>query len=119
MEFTGVSISTTNVPRLVDFYSKVLCMKAEGDNGHSAFGEAKLAIWNPGTINKNKFESSERFFTLMFEVSDVDKEYERLKHLDINIEFVTQPTTFPWGTRAFTFKDPDGNNIDFLTPVKQ
>ena len=119
MEFTGISISTNNVPRLVDFYSKVLCMKAEGDEVHSAFGEAKLAIWNPGTINKRKFESSERFFTLMFGVSNVDKEYERLKQLDVNIEFVSQPTTFPWGIRAFSFKDPDGNNIDFVSPVKQ
>lgn len=119
MEYVGVSISTNNVPCLVDFYSKVLGMKAEGDEVHSAFVEAKLAIWNPGTIDKKKFASSQRFFTLMFRVGDVDKEYRRLKQLDINIDFINEPTTFPWGMRAFSFRDPDGNNIDFLTPVKQ
>jgi hypothetical protein len=27
------------------------------------------------------------------------------------------PATYPWGCRAFEFKDPDGNNIDFLSPI--
>jgi Glyoxalase/Bleomycin resistance protein/Dioxygenase superfamily. len=117
MEFTGICIHTNNVPRLVDFYSKVFDLKAEGNEVHSAFHEIKLAIWNPGGINENKFSTSERYFTLMFKVKNVDKEYERLKHLDINIEFTSQPKDYPWGARAFSFKDPDGNNIDFLSSV--
>ncbi len=119
MKFTGISLHTDNVPRLADFYSRVLGMKPEGDDVHSAFNQAKLAIWNPGKIDKRKFQSSQRFFTLMFEVEDVDKEYERLQHSGLQIEFTSQPATFPWGARAFSFKDPDGNNIDFLSPVKQ
>jgi predicted enzyme related to lactoylglutathione lyase len=118
MEFRGISIHTNNVPRLVDFYSKVLRAKAEGDDTHSVFGEFNLAIWNPGTINETKFKNSDRFFTLMFEVENVDKEYDRLQHSDIQIVFTSQPTTYPWGARAFGFKDPDGNNVDFLSPVK-
>ena len=46
----------------------------------------------------------------MFSVDDVDKEYERLKKL--NIEFTELPTTHPWGCRSFAFNDPDGNSID-------
>jgi len=118
MELKGISINTSNVPRLVDFYSRVLRAKAEGDDIHSVFGEFNLAIWNPGAIDEHKFKTSERFFTLMFEVDNVDDEYERLKHLDTQIVFTSQPTTYPWGARAFGFKDPDGNNIDFLSPVK-
>lgn len=117
MESKGICIHTTNVPRLVDFYSKALQLKAKGDDTHSVFGEVNLAIWNPGAIDDNKFKTSERFFTLMFEVENADKEYERLKHLDIRIVFNSQPTTYPWGCRAFGFKDPDGNNIDFLSPI--
>ena len=30
MELKGICINTNNVPRLVDFYSKVLYVKAEG-----------------------------------------------------------------------------------------
>jgi predicted enzyme related to lactoylglutathione lyase len=117
MKFTGISIQTNNVPRLVNFYSKVLGLKAEGDDNHSAFGEVNLAIWNPGTIDEKKFKSSERFFTLMYEVANVDDEYNRLKNLGIGIKFLSQPETFPWGARAFSFLDPDGNHIDFLMPA--
>jgi len=119
MELKGICLSTNNVPRLVDFYSMVLRLKAEGDNVHSVFNEASLAIWNPGGINERRFQTSQRYVTLMFEVDNADDEYERLKQLDINIEFTSQPTTYPWGARAFGFRDPDGNNIDFLSPVKQ
>ena len=118
MELKGISINTNNVPRLVDFYSRVLRVKAEGDDIHSVFNEFNLAIWNPFNIDELKFKTSERFFTLMFEVENADDEYERLKNSDIQIEFTSEPTTYPWGARAFGFKDPDGNNIDFLSPVK-
>jgi predicted enzyme related to lactoylglutathione lyase len=117
MEFKGTCIHTNNVPRLVDFYSTVLCLKAEGNEVHSAFNEVGLAIWNPGGINENKFKASERFLTLMFEVDNVDDEYDRLKNSNMQMVFNFQPTTQPWGVRSFSFKDPDGNNIDFLTPI--
>jgi catechol 2,3-dioxygenase-like lactoylglutathione lyase family enzyme len=32
-------------------------------------------------------------------------------------EFVMPPTTLPWGNRSIYFRDPDGNLIDFFTPV--
>ena len=119
MKFAGTALHTDNVPRLVEFYSVVLGAKAEGNDVHSAFPEFNLAIWNPGNIDNGKFRASQRYFTLMFEVENVDDEYERLKKSDMQIEFTLEPTTFPWGARAFWFKDPDGNNVDFLTPVRQ
>jgi len=118
MEFRGISIHTNNVMRLVDFYSRVLRLKAQGDDVHSVFAEANLAIWNPGSIDGDKLTTSQRFFTLMFEVDNVDNEYNRLKNSGMQIVFTSQPKTYPWGARAFGFKDPDGNNIDFLSPIK-
>ncbi len=50
-----------------------------------------------------------------FLVSDVDKEYEKLKN--IIGEFVKEPTTMPWGNRSLLFRDPDGNLINFFTPM--
>ena len=50
-----------------------------------------------------------------FRVSDVDKEYERLKPLVS--EWVQEPTTMPWGNRSILFRDPDGNLVNFFTPV--
>ena len=118
MELKGICIHTTDVPRLADFYSEVLGLTAEGNHIHAVFNEVNLAIWNPGAIDENRFNISERFLTLMFEVDNVDNEYERLNRSDIPITFTSQPTEHPWGAKAFGFKDPDGNNIDFLSPVK-
>ncbi len=117
MEMAGTCLHTNNVPRLAGFYAGVLGVKADGNDVHAALEEARLAIWNPGDIDNDKFQTSQRFLTLMFEVEDVDKEYARLKNLDMEIEFTFPPTTQPWGVRAFGFQDPDGNNVNFLSPV--
>ena len=119
MKFAGTALHTDNLPRLVEFYSRVLGAKAEGDDVHTAFPDFQLAIWNPGNIDNGKIQASQRYFTLMFEVDNVDEEYDRLKQSGMQIEFTLEPTTFPWGARAFSFQDPDGNNVDFLSPVKQ
>jgi catechol 2,3-dioxygenase-like lactoylglutathione lyase family enzyme len=29
----------------------------------------------------------------------------------------TEPTTMPWGNRSLLFRDPDGNLVNFFTPV--
>jgi catechol 2,3-dioxygenase-like lactoylglutathione lyase family enzyme len=52
-----------------------------------------------------------------FRVDDVDKEYERLKPLVS--EWVQEPTTMPWGNRSILFRDPDGNLVNFFTPVTE
>jgi len=31
--------------------------------------------------------------------------------------FVTEPTTMPRGNRSLLFRDPDGNLVNFFTPV--
>jgi len=55
---------------------------------------------------------------LEFQVNDVDAEYARLRATtDMPIEFVLQPTTLNWGNRSIYFRDPDGNLINFFTPV--
>jgi predicted enzyme related to lactoylglutathione lyase len=50
-----------------------------------------------------------------FKVDDVDSEHERLK--PIVSDWVQQPTTTPWGNRCILFRDPDGNLVNYFTPV--
>jgi hypothetical protein len=45
----------------------------------------------------------------------VDSEYQKVKKLVT--EFVQEPTTMPWGNRSLLFRDPDGNLVNFFTPV--
>ncbi len=119
MKFAGICLITTNVPVLANFYTKVLGVNAEGDDVHV---ELKTEGANLAIFSREGMESMAPLsmqgagygsFTIAFEVKDVDAEYERLKTLDV--EFVMLPTTHPWGSRSFWFRDPDGNIIDFFT----
>ena len=48
-------------------------------------------------------------------VDDVDAVYATLRNtVD---EFVNEPTTMPWGNRSLLFRDPDGNLVNFFSPV--
>ena len=46
---------------------------------------------------------------------DVDADYRRLA--PILGKVVQEPTTMPWGNRSLLFRDPDGNLVNFFTPV--
>ena len=50
-----------------------------------------------------------------FLVGNVDEEYEKIK--DLTDDIVQELTTMPWGNRSLLFRDPDGNLINFFTPV--
>jgi hypothetical protein len=32
-------------------------------------------------------------------------------------DLIQAPTTMPWGNRSLLFRDPDGNLVNFFTPV--
>jgi uncharacterized glyoxalase superfamily protein PhnB len=51
-----------------------------------------------------------------FRVDDVDTLYRRLADV-IDASLVQEPTTMPWGNRSLLFRDPDGNLVNFFTPV--
>jgi catechol 2,3-dioxygenase-like lactoylglutathione lyase family enzyme len=52
-----------------------------------------------------------------FRVADVDGEYQKLMEW-IGDSLVQKPTTMPWGNRSLLFRDPDGNLINFFTPIR-
>src|SRR6266566_6041019 len=51
------------------------------------------------------------------EVADVEREYARLKGLQV--EWVQELTTQPWGHRAFYIRDPDGNVLNLHMVVEE
>jgi catechol 2,3-dioxygenase-like lactoylglutathione lyase family enzyme len=123
VKFVGICLITNNVPVLVDFYTKVLGVKAEGDDVHAELSTegAGIAIFSAEgaeSMAPRSMQGAGRgSFATMFEVEDVDAEYERLKALDV--EFVMLPTTHPWGARSFWFRDPDGNIVDFFANLAE
>jgi catechol 2,3-dioxygenase-like lactoylglutathione lyase family enzyme len=110
---------TSNVDRLVAFYEPVLRLKAirsgpDYAEFHTAGGV--LAIFSAKAqqayIPNSAEPASNRSLVLEYRVANVDGEYARLQKLIHS--WVKPPTTQPWGTRSFYFRDPDGNLVDFF-----
>lgn len=123
MEFIGICLVTSNVSALTEFYTKILCVEAEGNDVHA---ELKTDGGNIAIFSVEGMESMAPNsmcgagyggYTISFKVKDVDLEYERLKVL--GVEFVMLPTTHPWGVRSFWFRDLDGNIVNFVSMVKK
>ena len=121
MNLTHTSIITEDVGRLRSFYQEVLQIEPIGEGAYVEFrtetgalslfsleGQERLA---PGSMQG----ASNRTVMLEFHDQDVDKEYERLRQMDI--EWVKPPTTLQWGNRSIYFRDPDGNLLNFYTRV--
>jgi predicted enzyme related to lactoylglutathione lyase len=121
MEFVGICLVTRNVPALARFYAQVLWVQAEGDEIHVDFqtAGARLSIFSADEMEQMAPNSMRGVgygsVTIGFGVADVDAEYERLKHL--GVELVKLPASYPWGSRSVWFRDLDGNIIDFFAPL--
>jgi uncharacterized glyoxalase superfamily protein PhnB len=61
--------------------------------------------------------AANRSVILDFQVRDVDQERARLAALVE--QFVLEPTDQPWGSRSMLFRDPDGNLINFFSPIRR
>ncbi|MER7013098.1 VOC family protein [Saccharopolyspora sp. NPDC000359] len=124
MQLVSVRVITNDVPRLVEFYEQVTGLAARrpaeqfaefvGPACTLAIGSVEtMALFSPGAA----VPESNRTAVLEFLVDDVDREHERLAGLAVVPEVVQEPTTMPWGNRSLLFRDPDGNLVNFFTPV--
>ena len=122
MNFVSIRLITNNVDRLVWFYEQITGLaltRFSADFAELKTPSCTLAIANTSTIELfgvgAAHAAANHSVIIEFRVDDVDKEYERLKN--IVSELVKEPTTMPWGNRSMLFRDPDGNLINFFTPV--
>ncbi|WP_328781901.1 VOC family protein [Streptomyces canus] len=122
MDFISIRIITGDVARLVEFYERATGAQATWAN--EDFAELKTAgatlaigstrtvpLFAPGSARPADNHS----VITEFLVDDVDSVYNNLT--DFVTDFVTKPTTMPWGNRSLLFRDPDGNLVNFFTPV--
>jgi catechol 2,3-dioxygenase-like lactoylglutathione lyase family enzyme len=110
MELCGVCIFTNDAPRLAAFYEIVLSEAPVVEGQHYGFDNAQLAVYNPG----NGTVVHDKNMSLMYFVSDVTLEYERLLKEIPDICIASPPERRPWGAFSFWFLDPDGNTVSFI-----
>ncbi|MEU1489413.1 VOC family protein [Streptomyces sp. NPDC005776] len=122
MDFVSVRIITGDVARLVSFYERATGVRAQWAtedfaelttaSGALAIGSTRtVPLFAPGSARP----AANHSVILEFLVDDVDSVYENLS--GFVEDFVNEPTTMPWGNRALLFRDPDGNLVNFFTPV--
>ncbi|MEU9048674.1 MULTISPECIES: VOC family protein [unclassified Kitasatospora] len=104
--------------RLVEFYERATGARAtwatEDFAGLRTAG-ASLAIAGTRTVPLfapgSAHPADNHSVIIEFLVDDVDRVHRNLT------DFVNGPTTMPWGNRSLLFRDPDGNLVNFFTPV--
>ena len=118
----SVRIITADIKRLVQFFEDATGITAKWatDDFAEVISESfTLAIGSTRTLaffGDNVAEpATNKSIIIEFLVENVDDSYETIKGLTSDI--VQKPTTMPWGNRSLLFRDPDGNLINFFTPV--
>jgi predicted enzyme related to lactoylglutathione lyase len=122
VNFVSIRIITADIKRLARFYEQItgisVTMYTE-DFGELKTPACTLAIGSTRTLQLFGGDvarpADNHTAIIEFRVDNVDHEYEGLKK--VFSEFVQEPTTMPWGNRSLLFRDPDGNLINFFTPV--
>jgi catechol 2,3-dioxygenase-like lactoylglutathione lyase family enzyme len=124
MDLVSIRMITDDLERIVQFYEQVTGVPAV--RYPPVFAELvlpsfTLAIGHTQTTQLFGEDSARpadnHSVIIEFKVADVDGEYERLKPMVS--EWVQPPTTMPWGNRSILFRDPDGNLVNFFTPVTE
>jgi predicted enzyme related to lactoylglutathione lyase len=124
MDFVSIRIITDDVARLAEFYERATGVQANWSNENFAeltTSSATLAIastrtvplFAPGTAR----QADNNTVIIEFLVDDVDGVHRNLA--SFVEDFINEPTTMPWGNRSLLFRDPDGNLVNFFTPVTQ
>ena len=124
MNLLSLRVLTEETRRLVQFYEQVTSVSATWsteDFAELQFPTFTLAIAHKRTMDLfgagAAHAADNRSAIIEFLVADVDREYKQLK--EVIHDIVQPPTTQPWGNRSFLFRDPDGNLINFFTPVTE
>ncbi|EYT79585.1 VOC family protein [Streptomyces andamanensis] len=121
MDFVSIRIITADVARLVAFYERatqVAATWATEDFAELRTPTATLAVAGTRTVPLfapgSARPADNHSVIVEFRVDDVDRVHRDLAGTDT--DFVTEPTTMPWGNRSLLLRDPDGNLVNFFTP---
>jgi len=122
MDFVSTRVITDDIKRLVRFYEDVTGVSPTWyteDFAELVTPSSTLAIGSRRTMDlfgAGAARPADNHSAIIeFRVRDVDEEYRKLAKIIGDV--VQGPTTQPWGNRSLLFRDPDGNLINFFTPI--
>lgn len=124
MHLLSIRLITADVQRLVRFYEQVTGLpltQYTPDFAELRTPVATLAIGSTRTLQlfggSHVAQAAHNQSAIIeFRVANVDADYQRLAPV-LGDKLVQVPTTMPWGNRSLLFRDPDGNLVNFFTPV--
>ena len=123
MNFASTRIITADITALVAFYEKATAIPAAWATPDFAelttAAGATLAIGSTRTVPlfapDSAAPAANRSVIIEFLVEDVDALWQQLATWVPDV--VAEPKTMPWGNRSLLVRDPDGNLVNFFTPV--
>jgi uncharacterized glyoxalase superfamily protein PhnB len=123
MNLASIRLITADITTLVAFYEKATTTPATWSTPDFAElttpAGATLAIGSTRTVPLfapgSATPAANRSAIIEFLVEDVDALWHHLAPWATDI--VAEPKTLPWGNRSLLLRDPDGNLVNFFTPV--
>ena len=113
----GASIWSENLDNLLPFYRDLLglpvAVRAPGFVVLGEYGKATLGLGTHSEVRGKNNDSARHMVGLG--TDDVDADWKRLEAA--GVEFVERPTDYGQ-LRIATLKDPEGNLIQLLQPIK-
>jgi catechol 2,3-dioxygenase-like lactoylglutathione lyase family enzyme len=126
-EFFGPMLIARDFEVSLRFYRDVLGLEGDGESPYAEFGAGSCRLvlldhsfWKTvgGLAGPTPGAWKREGVVLAFKVANVDEEYERMKAKRIAI--ASPPTDRPlMGLQNFQVFDPDGNLVEFTTPLRK
>lgn len=123
MNLLSIRLITADLARLRRFYEQITGIPATIYTDDFCEVRTACAVLALGSTRTLQFfgpdvaaPASNRSAIIEFQVADVDAHHQRLADV-IGPALVQPPTTMPWGNRSLLFRDPDGNLVNFFTPM--
>ncbi|MDQ1096504.1 MULTISPECIES: VOC family protein [Chryseobacterium] len=126
MNLVSIRIITADIDALLRFYERITGVEAiryTPDFAELKTPTATLAIGSTRTLQffggENVAKPAEnRTAIIEFMVNDVERIFEHLRPF-LDSYLIQKPTIMPWGNKSLLFRDPDGNLVNFFSPVTE
>ena len=109
-KLTHVRANVRDLHRAIEWYETVLGFECIGTDINDRWQYAGFASEN-GAVFSIAVDPKPSHGRFNFDVDNVDSLWQSLKD---RVDIVQPIETMPYGTRKFTIKDPDGNELGFV-----